>query len=156
MKNYFNCNFRVWVWIAIAVPVFFLLAAGDLALRSRGALLRAEEHALWRDNPERKAAHYETLFKQRVSAIEKDSAGGKLTREQFGRAVALASAERDFFVLESSAKQAYIWYRTAAEDFPAPFNPWLKKAEERLPGALAAWRAELAAKGVKVEDWMLK
>jgi hypothetical protein len=147
---------RPAAWIALAVPAFFLLAAGDLALRSRGALQRAEEHARWRDDPARKAAHYEELFKQRVSAIEKDSAAGKLTKEQSGRAAALASAERDFFISESSAKQACIWYRTAAKDFSSPYNPWAKRAEKALPAALAAWRAELAAQGVKVEEWMLE
>jgi len=142
--------------IATAVLGFFLLAAGDLALRSRGALLRGDEHALWRDNPGRKAAHYEALFKQRASAIEADSAAGALTKEQAGRASALAAAERDFFISESSAKLAYTWYRTAASDFSSPFNPWAAKAKEKLPDALAAWRVELAAKGVKAEEWMLK
>ncbi|MDO8803994.1 MAG: hypothetical protein Q7R35_06165 [Elusimicrobiota bacterium] len=154
MKNKLSGNYRTW--IAIAVPVFFLFAAGDLALRSRGALLRADEQALWRDNPGRKAAHYEALFRRQVSAIERDSAGGRLTKEQSGRAAALASAERDFFISESSAKLAFIWYRTAAKDFPSPFNPWAEKAKSKLPAALAAWRAELAAKGVKAEDWMLE
>lgn len=139
--------------IATAVLGFFLLAAGDLALRSRGALLRGDEQALWRDNPGSKAAHYEALFRQRASAIEKDSAGGLLTKEQAGRAAALAAAERDFFISESSAKLAYTWYLTAAGDFHSPFNHWAAKAEEKLPGALAAWRAELAARGVKLEDW---
>ncbi len=156
MKTYFNGNFRTLAWIALAVPAFFLLAASDLCLRSRGALARAEEETFWRDNPVKKAAHYEDIFKERVSVISADRAAGRLTGEQAGRARTLAAAERDFFISESSAKQACIWYRTAAEDFRAPFNPWAGEAAKKLPGALAAWRAELAAKGVKAEDWMIK
>ena len=125
---------------ALAAGAFLLLAAGDLALRSRSALLRAEQEAYWHGNPAAKAAHFEAEFAKKNPAT--------------GRSADLRSAEKDFRVTESSAKMAYLWYRTAAEDFKFPGNPWAAKARRALPGALAAWRAELAAKGVKAEPWM--
>ncbi|OIO01086.1 MAG: hypothetical protein COX65_05435 [Elusimicrobia bacterium CG_4_10_14_0_2_um_filter_56_8] len=155
MKTKFKVSFTVKAWIAAAVPAFLLLAAGDLALRSRDALLKAREQAAWRDNPGEKAAHYAAWFQERSEAIEKDSAAGKLTAEQSGRAAVLAAAERDFLISESSSKQAFLWYKTAADDFYFPFNPWAQAARKELPGALAAWRAELAAKGVKLENWRI-
>lgn len=147
---------RPAAWIAIAVPAFFLLAAADLGLRSRGALDRAAQHARWRDNPADKAAHFKSLFDLRAAEIKGEAAAGRLAPEQAARAEALAAAERDLQLQESSAKQAWLWYRTAAREFRSPLNPWAAKAEKELPAALAAWRAELRSRGVKTEDWMLE
>ena len=145
---------RPAAWIAIAVPAFFLLAAGDLALRSRGALLRAEQEEAWSKDPAAKKAYFEELYSAAETAGK--GAAGTAAPEAAARAANLRAAEKEFRLSESSAKMAYIWYRTAAEDFYLPVNPWAARARARLPSALAAWRAELAAKGVKVEDWMVK
>ena len=155
MKKDSDRNFKVWAWAAIAVPAFFLLAAGDLALRSRGALLRAEREDAWRDNPAAKAAYFEEQY-ARETAPDKAAAAVPPSPETAARAAALRKAEKEFRISESSAKMAYIWYKTAAGDFYFPMNPWAARAREKLPAALAAWRAELAAKGVKAEEWMLQ
>lgn len=147
---------RPAAWIAIAVPAFLLLAAADLGLRSRGALERAERHALWRDHPEAKAAHFKELFDRKAADIEAGAAAGRLSAEAAARELTLAAAERDFLISESSAKQAYTWYRTAARDFSSPLNPWAGRAERELPAALAAWRAELEHGGARLEPWMLE
>lgn len=138
---------RITALAALAAGAFLLLAAGDLALRSRSALLRAEQEEYWRANPAAKAAHFEDEF-------AKKSAGA--AQEAAARAADLRAAEKEFRLSESSAKMAYLWYKTAAEDFNFPGNPWAAKARAALPGALAAWRAELAAKGIKAEDWMTR
>jgi hypothetical protein len=121
--------------------VFLALAAGDLALRSRSALLEARRHELLRDDPAAKAAWAEAEFPGKNSG----------TRE-----AALRETEKNFLLTESSAKLAYLWYKTAAEEFRLPFNPWAAEARRRLPGALEAWKAELKAAGVKAEPWMLQ
>jgi hypothetical protein len=141
---------RPAAWIAAAVLAFFLLAAADLALRSRSALLRAEREEAWRENPSAKAAYFEALYSRDTA---KDNSAAP---ETAARAANLRLADKESKISESSAKMAYIWYKTAAEDFYFPMNPWAAKARNRLPSALAAWRAELAKKGVKAEDWMLK
>ena len=128
MKKDSDRNFKVRAWAAIAVPAFFLLAAGDLALRSRGALLRAEREEAWRDNPAAKAAYFEEQY-ARETAPDKAAAAVPPSPETAAR---------------------------AAGDFYFPMNPWAARAREKLPAALAAWRAELAAKGVKAEEWMLQ
>lgn len=125
---------------ALAALVFLALAAGDLALRSRSALAEARRHELLRGDPAAKAAWVEA----------------KLPAGSGARAEALREAEKQFLLTESSAKLAYLWYKTAAEDFRLPFNPWAAEARRRLPGALEAWKAELAAAGVKAEPWMLQ
>jgi hypothetical protein len=147
---------RPAAWIAIAVPAFLLLAAADLGLRSRGALARAEQHARWRDYPAEKAAHFDNLFDGKAADIDAGAAAGRLTAEAAARELTLAAAERDFLISESSAKQAYTWYRTAARDFSSPLNPWAGRAERELPAALAAWRAELERGGARLEPWMLE
>jgi hypothetical protein len=141
---------------AAAAGAFFLLAAADLGLRGRGAFERARQHAAWRDNAPAKAEHYARLYAQRAAEIKTQAEGGKLSAEQAERALTLAEAERDLSVSESSAKLAVLWYRSAAEDFGSPFNRWAAPARRELPAALAAWRAELKAQGVKTEDWMLQ
>lgn len=140
-------------WLALAVPAFFLLAAGDLALRSREALRRAEREEAWRDDPAAKAAYFEAVYAAKAAA-DGPAPGG--SPEAAARAAALRAAEKEFLVSESSAKMAYVWYKTAAEDLYFPLNPWAAKARARLPAALAAWRAELAARGIKAEEWMVK
>lgn len=145
---------RILVWAAIAAPAFLLLAAGDLALRSRSALAEAGRQDAWRDAPALKAGYFEDSCRKRLDALEAAAAAGRITGESAAREAVLLKAERDFRVSESSAKMAYVWYKTAAEEFPSPLNPWAKRAREKLPGALAAWRAELAAQGIKAEPWM--
>lgn len=151
MKKDSDRDFKAWAWIAIAVPAFFLLAAGDLALRSRGALLRAEREEAWRDDPAAKAAYFEERY-----ARETAPDAAPPSPETAARAAELRKAGKEFRVSESSAKMAYIWYKTAAGDFYFPMNPWAARARAKLPAALAAWRAELAAKGVKAEEWMVE
>ena len=155
MKKDSDRNFKVRAWAAIAVPAFFLLAAGDLALRSRGALLRAEREEAWRDNPAAKAAYFEEQY-ARETAPGKAAAAAPPSPENAARELNLRKAGKEFRVSESSAKMAYIWYKTAAGDFYFPINPWAARARAKLPAALAAWRTELAAKGVKAEEWMVE
>jgi hypothetical protein len=147
---------RWLAWAAIAAPAFLLLAAGDLALRSRSALREAEQQEAWLMAPDIKRAYFEAEFRRKSEELAKDSAEGRLTPAAAARAADLLRAEKEFRLAESSAKMAYVWYRTAAEDFDFPLNPWAAEARKRLPAALEAWRAELAAKGVKAGPWMLQ
>ncbi|MBI5744517.1 MAG: hypothetical protein HY952_08215 [Elusimicrobia bacterium] len=147
---------RALTWAAIAALVFFLLAAGDLALRSRAALNEAIRQEAWLADPAAKKAWFDGQFTLKAREVELSVAAGKTLPEEAARQVSLLAAERDFRISESSAKSAYIWYKTAAEEFRSPFNPWAKEAAARQPGALAAWKAELAASGVKPEPWMLQ
>ncbi len=147
---------RLSTWAAIAAPVFFLLAAGDLALRSREALREAERQEFWSAHPADKAAYFEADYRAKAAGVEKAASEGALDAPSARTRLSELAAERDLQLSASSAKMAYIWYLTAAEKFPAPFNPWAARARERLPAALAAWQAELAAAGVKAEPWMLR
>jgi len=137
---------------ALAAGAFLFLAAADLALRSRSALLKAEQQEKWAGSPTLKAEYYDSVFREKLAAFERS--GAKLSPETIERRKDLLAAEKDFLVSESSAKMAYVWYKTAAQDFNFPSNPWAAAAKARLPAALAAWRAELAAKNVKAEPWM--
>ncbi|OGR41754.1 MAG: hypothetical protein A2X35_12845 [Elusimicrobia bacterium GWA2_61_42] len=141
---------------AIAAPVFFLLATGDLALRSRGALLQAQKYESWRVNPALKAEYLEAEFKEKALALARKNARAAASPEAAARSAALLAAEKEFHTSESPAKLAYVWYKTAALEFSFPLNPWAATAKARLPGALAAWEAELAAAGLKTEPWMTR
>ena len=142
-------------FVAGALLLFFAAAAADLGLRSRQALAEAKRHEAWAAAPALKKKHFEALHAGAVSRLERDAAAGSLSAEQSKAARAALDAELEFNLSESSAKQAYAWYRTAAREFRSPLNPWAAEAEARLPAAREAWRAELAAKGIKAEDWRL-
>jgi len=139
---------------ACGVMLFFVAAAADLGLRSRAALLEARRHDLWSANPGLKAEYYGSLYKKKLARLDKELAAGRLKKGSAGQQADLLKSERDFFLAESSAKLALLWYKTAAERFASPLNPWAARARERLPAAREAWRAELAAKGLRTEDWM--
>jgi len=145
---------RSLTWAALAALVFFLLAAGDLALRSREALAEARRQEAWRDNPALKTAYFEADLRKKELALAREAEKGGVTTEGAARSAALLAAEKDFHIAESSAKLAYAWYKTAASEFSSPLNPWAARAKAGLPAALAAWRAELAAKNIKAETWM--
>lgn len=121
---------RATALAALAAGAFLSLAAADLALRSRSALKEAEKYE--------------------AEAAPADAPAAAATERERD----LQEARAAFLRGQSRRKLAYIWYKTAAEDFDFPGNPWAAKARARLPGALAAWRAELAAAGVKAEPWM--
>lgn len=145
---------RSLTWAALAVPAFFLIAAGDLALRSREALLEARRQEAWRDNPALKTEYFEADFRKKTLVLARKTEKGAITAESAARSAALLAAEKEFMIAESSAKLAYAWYKTAASEFSSPLNPWAARAKARLPGALAAWRAELAARNIRFEPWM--
>ncbi len=145
---------RRLAWAATAALVFLALAAADLALRSRTALRTALRYEAWAADPAAKAAHFDARFAPRFAGVDAEAAAGRLTEEEARRARNLLAAEKEFLLAESSYKLAYTWYKTAAYEFKLPFNPWAAEARRRLPGALAAWRAELAAAGLKAEPWM--
>lgn len=140
---------------AAAVLLFLGAAAADLGLRSRSALLEARRQETWVKEPALKKAYYEAVLAKALAAVEKDAAAGRLDRPGADRKKALLTAERDFNMAESPAKLAWLWYRTAAREFPSPLNPWAAEAARALPAARAAWKAELAAKGIPPKDWML-
>ncbi|HBA60716.1 MAG TPA: hypothetical protein DCZ92_07835 [Elusimicrobia bacterium] len=143
---------RLAAWTALTAVLFFL-AAADLGLRSRSALLEARQQELWRDNPSLKKRYYDAGLEDKLLALKKRAGSGELAREEAARQEALLRAERDLYVSESSARLAYTWYKTAAEDFPSPLNPWAAEAAKSLPSARKAWQAELGpAASARIAD----
>lgn len=141
---------------ACAAILFFAGAAADLGLRSRAALQEARRHELWSATPQLKAEYYGGLLEKGLARLDKELSAGRIGKEKAEQQAALLKAERDFLLAESPAKLAVLWYKTAAEKFASPLNPWAAQARARLPAAREAWRAELAAKNLKAEDWMLE
>ena len=139
---------------AIAAALFFGAAAFDLGLRSRDALGRARRYEAWAADPAQKKKFCAELLAEKTAAARAGLAAGELTEEEAARRVTLAETEAGFIAEESSAKLAWLWYRTAAEKFPSPLNPWAAEARRRLPAAKAAWLAELAAAGLKPPAWL--
>ena len=147
---------RVFAWTAAAAVLFFTIAAADLGLRSRSALNEARRQELWRDTPSLKKEYYDGLLDKQLLLLKDEAASAGLKPEGMESRASLLRAERDLYMSESSAKLACTWYKTAAEEFSSPLNPWAARARERLPAAREAWRAELAANGLKPAPEMME
>ncbi len=55
----------------------------------------------------------------------------------------------------ASPKEAYAWYESAATLFVPPESKWSRLAREKMPLAKAKWKAELQAKHLAFEDYMM-
>ena len=114
----------------ICAAVFFIAAAYlDLALRGRSACLKGEKYMALAMSP----------------SLKKPAAGRAPAPGDDAKDLLLA--KREFKEGESAAKYAYIWYRTAAEDFSPPETRWTRLARRKAPEALALWNAVLKRKG---------
>jgi len=136
-----------YILAALSGALFFIAAARlDLALRTRSAYLEGEKYAAWAGDTAMKVRAIDTEFAPRLKALENDLAAGRLDKSDFDDKTNLLLAEKKFRTGESAAKYAYIWYRTAAEDFSPPVTRHTLLARRKLPAALAAWEKEAGIK----------
>ncbi len=56
----------------------------------------------------------------------------------------------------ASGQLAYMWYESAATLFVPPESRWSRAARDKMPAAKDRWRAELKARGIRVEESMLE
>jgi len=146
-----------YLLFALGAAAFFLSAAYlDLAFRARSAYQEGEKHMAWAKNPALKKDHFDEVFSAKLKALEAERAGGRLSGPGFEDKKNLLLAEKNFKTGESSAKYAYIWYKTAGTDFSPPVTRWTRLARQKAPEALALWKAELKAGKIDFKDYQLE
>jgi len=129
--------------LSLCAAIFFLAAAYlDLTLRARNAYLEGEKYMAWAKDPALKERAVENIFSARLETLERGRTGNSAPAEDIEDEKELLTAEKNFKKGESAAKYAYIWYRTAAEDFSPPATRWTVLARRKAPEALALWEAE--------------
>jgi hypothetical protein len=145
--------------LAVAAGLFaFILAVAyvDLVLRARSAYLEGEKYLAWNEKPELKAAYFDAQLAEKETELKAQQAKGKLTAEELADRLELAKFERDERVAESSLKYAYTWFQTAVELFSPPESKWVKLSREKLGPVKEMWKAELRAKKIPFQDYMLE
>ncbi len=142
--------------ILAAAFLFCGAAVLDLRARARSAYLEGEKYMAWAAEPALKKTALDKDYADRFKKLEDGFADGSVSRADYEDRKGLLETEKTFKLGESSAKYAYIWYRTAARDFNPPATRWSRLAEEKSRGALALWKKELDAAKIKYEDYMLE
>ena len=106
-----------YIMLLLCAAALFIAAAYlDLALRGRSAFLEGERYMALALDP----------FSEKAEA---------------GRAKERLPAGIGPEGTENAAKYAYIWYRTAAEDFSPPETRWTRLSRQKAPEALALWKS---------------
>lgn len=146
---------RLAVALGCAALMYGMVYA-DLVLRARHAYMEGEKYMRWNEHPEEKAAFFDAQLKDRTAELDAELAAGKLGKDEHDLKVELAQFERDEGVRESSLKYAYVWYQTAVELFSPPESRWVVLSREKMKAAKEAWKAELRAKKIPFEDYMLE
>ena len=145
------------ILIVLGAAAFFISAAYlDLALRARSAYLEGEKFMAWVRDPALKNNFFEKAYSAGLKVLEDERAGGRLSGPDFEDKKNLLLAEKNFKTGESSAKYAYIWYKTAGTDFSPPVTRWTRLARQKAPEALALWKAELKAAKIDFKDYQLE
>jgi len=148
-------KFKYPLFFVCAIIFFFSAAYLDLALRARSAYLEGEKYLAWAKEPALKKDFFEKTFSARIKALENGKTERRAGGNGFEDKKNLLLAEKNFKMGESSAKYAYIWYRTASTDFSPPVTRWTGLARQKAPAALALWKAELALERTRFDDNML-
>ncbi len=142
-------------WAAFAAAFIYGLAYVDLTLRARSAYLEGEKYMAWASDPKSKAAFFDAELAKRTGELKSEYERGRVSKEELAQRLALAKFSRDEAVAESSLKYAYVWYQTAVELFSPPESRWVVLSRKKMPEAKALWKAELRAKKIPFEDYML-
>ena len=157
MKEFFSKK-----WVRAASLTLFCVAAVyamiyvDVTMRARSAYLEGEKYWQWSENPALKKAALDGEFQKRKLGLDAGLAKGKLTQDEYNKQLDIAGVNRDERMSESSIKYAYIWYQTVVELFSPPESKWVKLSREKMPKAKEMWKAELRAKKIPFEDYMLE
>lgn len=136
----------------------FVYAAAyvDLVLRARSAYHEGEKYLRWHEEPALKAAYYDEWLAGKQKQFKAEHEAGTLAKEEFDQRLELARYERDSRVAESSLKYAYVWFQTAVELFSPPESRWVVLSRAKMAQAKALWKAELDAKKIPYQDYMLE
>lgn len=141
--------------VRVAAVAAILAAAvyADIAARAYSACLEGERYLEWHRRPELQRAHWDAWLKGREAGLDAKRRLGEMTEEELSWRLRLARAERDERASESALKYAVRWFETAVDLFSTPPSPWSRRARDRLGPAREEWRRELAAKGIRLEDF---
>ena len=141
--------------ILTVLAVFYGMIYADVVMRARHAWLQGEQFWRWADHPEERAADLQRKQAAELVQLEQKLKDGKEAREDYDRDKELLAFRYEQMRQESCNKYAYVWYQTAVDLFSPPESKWVKLSREKMPLAKERWKAELRAKKIPFEDYMI-
>ena len=143
------------LWILGTVAATYAMIYVDVVQRAKESYLEGEKYWRWAEHPEERAQILEQKLTSDKAALDRQLTKGKITKEDYDQDVNLLIFNHEQALRESSLKYAYTWYETAVEQFSPPESKWVKLAREKMPLAKERWKAELRAKNIPFEDYMI-
>jgi hypothetical protein len=144
-----------FLWIIALVAMVYGMVYVDVVWRAKESFLEGEKYWRWADHPEERQQFLDTQLTREKAVLENDRSRGKLSPDEVGHRLEIAQFDHDQALKESSIKYAYIWYQTTADLFSPPESRWVKMAREKMPVAKERWKAELRARKIPFEDYMI-
>jgi hypothetical protein len=127
----------------------------DVVLRAKEAFQEGEQYWRWSEHPEERRQHLEERRRRQIELVTKELGSGKMASEEAARQREIIDFDFEQALKESPIKYAYISYQTAVELFSPPESSWVRRAREKMPLAKERWKAELRARQIPFEDYMI-
>jgi hypothetical protein len=147
---------QVALWIGGTIAVMYGMIYVDVVSRAKDAYQEAEKYSYWADHPAERQKVLDAKLAENKRKLEEDFAKGRVSKEDYTRDLELMQFDHNQALQESSLKYAYVWYQTVVELFSPPESKWVKLAREKLPAAKERWKAELRAKNIPFQDYMIE
>jgi hypothetical protein len=148
-------------WQRVAILLVGTLAAmygivyADVVLRAKEAYLQGEKYWNWTDHPDQYVQFLDSNLEAEKKNLKSRLDKGQIAKDEYDRELELLDFDHQQQLKESTIKYAYVWYQTAAELFSPPNSRWVKLAREKIPAAKERWKAELRAKNIPFQDYMI-
>jgi hypothetical protein len=141
--------------VAGTVVVMYGMVYVDVVSRAKEAYQEGEKYWNWTDHPDQRARFLDDELAAGKTALQAKLSSGKMSKDDFDREMELLQFDHEQQAKESTIKYAYIWYQTAVDLFSPPNSKWVRMAREKMPLAKERWKAELRAKNIPFEDYMI-
>jgi hypothetical protein len=146
---------RFSLLLLAVLAAFYGMVYVDVVLRARSAWMEGEKYWRWSEHPDERQAYLWQKLDAEESALAKKQVAGQLAPDDYARDKELLEFRYDQMGKESSIKYAYVWYQTAVDLFSPPESKWVRFSREKMPLAKERWKAELKARKIPFEDYML-
>jgi hypothetical protein len=146
---------QILVLVAATVAIMYGMIYIDVVSRAKEAYMEGEKYWAWTDHPEQRVQFLNDQLTTEKAELQNKLSKGKLSQDEYDRELQLAQFDHDQQAKESTIKYAYIWYQTAVDLFSPPNSKWVQLARVKMPQAKERWKAELRAKKIPFEDYMI-
>ncbi len=146
---------HITLWILGTVAVMYGMIYVDVVMRAKEAYREGEKYWHWADHPDERAKFLDETFATQKNTLDGRLSKNQISKEDYDRDLELLQFDHDQALQESSIKYAFVWYQTAVDLFSPPQSKWVVLSRAKMPLARERWKAELRAKKIPFEDYMI-